>query len=97
MIIDDSYYTTGANQPSRGQTRASHFISEVIMDSSFFRGLTDTEATEFVQWAKDNFVPDMEVNECWHPVVRQELKRLQGCYEQGLELADNHGSLFDED
>lgn len=47
------------------------------MDNSFFRELNDQEVEQFKQWAKDNFKPDMEINETWHPVVRQELARLQ--------------------
>jgi hypothetical protein len=68
------------------------------MDSSFFRGLTDSEATEFVQWARDNFVPGMEINPCWHPVIQEELKRLQEVSEAKQEEVETPlGEALDQD
>ncbi len=67
------------------------------MDNSFFRNLTDAEATEFVQWARDNFVPGMEVNSLWHPVVREELKRLQEVFDAKQEDVETPlGQALDE-
>jgi hypothetical protein len=48
------------------------------MDDSLFRVLTDDEAEQFRQWAREHFRPgpppdDFEV---WHPVVRAEWRRL---------------------
>lgn len=37
-----------------------------------FRDLTEQEVQEFKQWAHDNFDPNEEPNELWHPVIRAE-------------------------
>jgi hypothetical protein len=63
------------------------------MDNSFFRELNDQEVEQFKQWARDNFKPDMEINETWHPVVRQELARLQ----KEQEDQDTEDALYDYD
>lgn len=46
------------------------------MHDSFFRTLTPTEETDFRQWARDNYTPGTEVNELWHPTVRDECARI---------------------
>jgi hypothetical protein len=53
------------------------FIGGYGMENSLFRVLDASEASEFIQWARDNFVPGMEINPVWHPVVRAELARLE--------------------
>lgn len=39
---------------------------------NFFRELSDQEAAEFRQWARDNYTRGSEINPLWHPVVRDE-------------------------
>ena len=46
------------------------------MDNSFFRVLTEPEAEEFRQWARDNYTPGDDVPEIWHPVLREECERM---------------------
>jgi len=46
------------------------------MDDSFFRKLTSSEEEEFRQWTRDNFNPAEEPEEIWHPVVRDEWRKL---------------------
>ena len=35
-----------------------------------WRDLQPNEVKEFVQWALDNWKPDTQINNVWHPVVR---------------------------
>ncbi|MBU4223337.1 MAG: hypothetical protein KKA10_17240 [Euryarchaeota archaeon] len=35
-----------------------------------WRDLPPEEVKEFVQWALDNWKPDTQINNVWHPVVR---------------------------
>ena len=37
-----------------------------------FRKLDNKETLEFQQWARENYKPREEINEAWHPVVREE-------------------------
>lgn len=46
------------------------------MDDAFFRKLSPKEEVAFRQWARDNFDPDKEPEEVWHPVVRDEWTKL---------------------
>ena len=46
------------------------------MDNSLFRVLTEPEAEEFRQWARDNYTPGDDVPEIWHPVLREECERM---------------------
>lgn len=48
------------------------------MDDTFFRTLTADEEQTFRQWARDNWSPGDEVNELWHPVVRDEIAKIAG-------------------
>ena len=41
-----------------------------------FRKLSKREEAEFRQWARDNYMPDKETNSLWHPVVRDEWKKM---------------------
>lgn len=50
------------------------------MQDELFRILTASEEITFRQWARDNFVPDIEVKDIWHPIVRDELTKLQADY-----------------
>jgi len=46
-----------------------------------FKQLSATETKEYVKWAQDNYHQKVGVGGAirgiWHPVVRQEMKRLQ--------------------
>jgi hypothetical protein len=35
-----------------------------------WRDLQPEEVKEFVQWSLDNWKPDTQINNVWHPVVR---------------------------
>ena len=41
-----------------------------------FRELSDQEAEEFQQWARENWKPDDVVNPVWHPAVRNECAKM---------------------
>ena len=41
-----------------------------------YRTLDTEEVKEFEQFAKDNYVPGTAINPIWHPVVREECKRM---------------------
>ena len=41
-----------------------------------WRTLNDKEVEEFRQWARDNHKPGNPVNDLWHPVVREECKKI---------------------
>lgn len=58
------------------------------MDDKFFKELGEKETELFKQWAVDTFVPGMQVNPCWHPVVRAEMARLQAEFEQHQEAVE---------
>jgi hypothetical protein len=44
------------------------------MDDSFFRTLNKEEEKQFRDWARKNWHFGMEVNEMWHPCVRDEIR-----------------------
>lgn len=48
----------------------------MALPDSFFRVLGPEEEQEFRQWARDNHNPGDEVDEVWHPVVRDECKKI---------------------
>lgn len=41
-----------------------------------FRLLNEKEETEFRHWARQNYTPGTEISEVWHPVVRDECRRM---------------------
>jgi len=43
-----------------------------------FRNLSPEEEERFRQWARDNWKPGMPNNPVWHPIVRDEIKKLAG-------------------
>lgn len=78
------------------------------MNDSFFRVLDTEETEQFKQWARENFVPGMEVSEVWHPVIRAELARLQAEVNQPVETPlgeeidngydyDDYNAQYDDD
>jgi len=46
------------------------------MEDKFFRQLNPDEEEQFRRWARDNFDPNIEPEPIWHPVVRDEWKKL---------------------
>ena len=54
--------------------------------------LTDSEGVSYKQWARDNFKfytskdAENHINGAWHPVVREECKRMGEEYAFGLKL-----------
>lgn len=58
--------------------------------------LTPEEAREFVQWALDNWKPDTEMNNLWHPVVRNTWGKLDEVFATAKRqiLADVDEMLF---
>jgi len=46
------------------------------MDDSFFKVLNKKETAEFKQWARENHKIGDRVEPIWHPVVREECKRI---------------------
>ena len=47
-----------------------------------FRSLNKREEAEFRVWARRNYTPGNEISEVWHPVVRDECRRM--CEEKGV-------------
>ena len=47
-----------------------------MIPDSFFRKLTAQEEISFRQWARDNYVISSEINELWHPSVRDECNKM---------------------
>ena len=37
-----------------------------------FKRLSDSEVQEFIQWARENYVPFSPINGTWHPVIQAE-------------------------
>jgi len=45
-----------------------------------WRDLPSEEVKEFVQWALDNWKPDTQINNVWHPVVRNTWGKLDEAF-----------------
>lgn len=43
---------------------------------NIYRILNEKETKEFQQYAKENYVPGTMINPIWHPVVKEECKRM---------------------
>jgi len=52
-----------------------------------FRDLNDKEQKEFRQWARENFKLGNKICEVWHPIVRQECKKM---------IEEKHNSLAND-
>ena len=52
----------------------------ITMRDSFFRKLDPEEEEKFREWARENWLPDKECNELWHPVVRDEWEKITEDY-----------------
>ena len=44
---------------------------------SIYRELNPEEEQDFRDWARENFKPGGEVNQAWHPVVRDECLKIE--------------------
>jgi hypothetical protein len=47
------------------------------MKDSFFKKLTVSEEKQFRQWARDNWKFDDDVPKIWHPIVKDEIKKIK--------------------
>ena len=47
------------------------------MENSFFRTLTKKEEQEFRAWARENWTPGEPIEEFWHPVIRDEISKME--------------------
>jgi len=52
-------------------------MDEWTPPEEFFRQLDETEKSEFIQWAVDNFKPGTDPDPLWHPEVRHTWDILQ--------------------
>lgn len=55
------------------------------MMNSLFRQLSEEEEADFRRWARENYTPGEEVKQIWHPVVRDEIRKM--CREE-LEIIE---------
>ena len=46
------------------------------MKDNLFKKLSEEERPEFRQWARDNYNPGSEIRDYWHPVVREECRKM---------------------
>lgn len=49
---------------------------ELDIDSFMFRKLNKKEEKDFRRWARDNFKLNTEIDDGWHPVVRDECRKM---------------------
>lgn len=54
------------------------------VDDSFFKRLSDAEEKSYRQWARENYVPGEVIDSVWHPVVRDECRRINDEWFQKL-------------
>jgi len=55
---------------------------------SMFRTLDEVETKQFQQWARDNYAPGTTISELWHPVVRDECRKINDEWQEPTK-ADN--------
>lgn len=53
-----------------------------------FRPLNEREKTKFRRWARENYSPADEISELWHPVVRDECRRMREEIQTAAAVAD---------
>lgn len=60
-----------------------------------FRLLNEREEAKFKLWARQSYAPGTEISDLWHPVVREECRRM--CEENGIrcELETERSSAAD--
>jgi hypothetical protein len=50
------------------------------MSDGFFKTLTADEEKEYRTWACENHRPGGDVNGCWHPIVRDECRKIDAAH-----------------
>jgi hypothetical protein len=60
----------------------------MTLSDGFFKNLSEEEKEEFRAWAREFFKPGVEPNGTWHPVVREEWRRLQKEYDDNDKKTD---------
>lgn len=51
-------------------------MSKESNEINLWRDLSPEEEKEYRQWARDNYRPASEIKGVWHPVVRDECKKM---------------------
>lgn len=46
------------------------------MRDEFFKQLSEEQKPEYRQWARDNYNAGSEIKAYWHPVVREECRKI---------------------
>jgi hypothetical protein len=46
------------------------------MNDDFFKKLSEEEKPEYRRWARDNYRAGSEIKAHWHPVVREECRKM---------------------
>lgn len=68
-----------------------------IMENSLFKTLTPSEEVEFRKWARENYVPGGLLKSTWHPVVKDECRKIndeQTPYQKwAIGIESNQGSF----
>ena len=49
-----------------------------ISEDEMYRKLNAKEEEEFRKWARESYVPHSPINPVWHPVVRDECRKING-------------------
>jgi hypothetical protein len=52
------------------------------MENSFFRKLSKTEEQAFRAWARENYGIAEPISEVWHPVIRDECRKINEEWQQ---------------
>jgi len=52
---------------------------------NIYRTLDKKETKEFQQWAKENYVPGTVISPVWHPVIKEECKKMNTKAQQEVE------------
>jgi hypothetical protein len=58
-----------------------------------FRSLTDKEEMKFRKWARDNYKLGDEIGEIWHPVIKDECKKMKDESEEKVFFGYNRSQL----
>jgi hypothetical protein len=55
------------------------------MSDEFFKRLSEEEKPEYRRWARDNYSAGSEIEAHWHPVVREECRKMNDEEDVGLD------------
>lgn len=69
-------FTVGGSTPFASPIAAAKFARRVLR-SVIDRVLTPEEKAEYRAWAHENFHVGMTINPLWHPVVRDECRKIE--------------------